>query len=237
MEFFRCKQFVIRQDRAAWKVGTDSMLLGSWVDVGEASHALDLGTGTGILALMLAQRSQNLIVHGVEVDPGSIADARENFAQSPWADRLGLYAHSLHDLLQAVTLPPQDLIVSNPPFFSEGVLPENSSRRLARHTIGFNHHDLLQLANSLLTPPGRLAVILPATEGERFLSSAEKEGYSVQRLCEVYSRMHKPVRRYLIEIGKMAAEQPLREMLVLHGSGRGYSEAYQELTRDFHTIF
>ena len=158
-EAFQFKQFTIRHDRCAMKVGTDGVLLGAWANAKGKQRILDIGTGSGLIALMLAQRTDAMIT-GIEIDPASATQAQENAAASPWADRLQIVAT---DIAGYTSYQAFDLIVSNPPFFNEMLLPPGAARSQARHTQALTFEALLFHVQRLLSPEGSFCAILPAT--------------------------------------------------------------------------
>ena len=166
---FRFKQFAVRQDRCPMKVGTDGVLLGAWAEVRPGDRRmLDVGTGTGLIALMLAQRSAARIT-AVDVDAECATQAAENFAASPWADRLDAVAVAVqrYDPVERF-----DLIVSNPPYYVDSLLSPDEGRNTARHAAGLPFGELAAAVVRLLAPGGRFALVLPPVEMQRFRSAA-----------------------------------------------------------------
>ncbi len=228
---FQFKQFSVRQAKSAMKVGTDGVLLGAWVDVQGVRKALDVGTGTGLIALMLAQRSDARI-DAVEIDAGAAAEASENAAASPWADRVRVFHQSIQDYARQAN-ERYDLVVSNPPFFTGGVLSAYQDRASVRHTVKLPHGDLLDAARKLLQPQGRLAVILPYLEGLRFGELAASYGFYLCRRTKVRPLPHQPFNRLLLEFARDV--RPLKESeLVIQDAQGQWSADYVELTRPFY---
>lgn len=228
---FYFKQFNIEDNRCAMKVGTDGVLLGAWVDIAQAKQVLDVGTGSGVIALMLAQRtSAELTVDAIEVDKNSAEQALENVQQSPWANNIIVH----HSPLQSFhSSKKYDLIVSNPPYFNNSLLPPEQTRVSARHTDTLAHHELLAYSKKSLAPAGRLAVILPFAEGKAFISMASITGLFCVRQCAFFSRKRKPQERWLLEF----AVEPCTiktEKLLLFADDNNWSEVYKDLTRDFY---
>ncbi|RMD95878.1 MAG: methyltransferase domain-containing protein [Bacteroidetes bacterium] len=230
---FRFKQFSVAQDKCPMKVGTDGVLLAAWADVTGAGSILDIGTGSGVMALILAQRAEKAEVHGVEIDPDAASQAAENMAASPWPERLRTFATSIQDFAKE-NRQQYDLIVSNPPFFSGGTFSDNNDRMAVRHTIKLPHGDLLSAVRKLLAPTGRFAVILPHIEGLRFRELANSYHLFCTRLTEVHTRPGKPVERLLLQFE--CNVNPLqKDSLCIHdGAGPDYSEDYIALTREFY---
>jgi len=231
---FHFKKFSIEQKGAAHPVGTDGVLLGAWADAVGAKRILDIGTGTGLVALMLAQRNLSAQILAVETHPMSAALACRNFAASPWADRLETVESSIQDFAQN-TDEQFDLIVSNPPFFSEKTVSPDAERQLGRHTKSLSPGELLAVAKKLLAENGRLCAVLPAQEGKRFCELAVPNGLYCTEEVEVRTRPHKPVERLLLCFEK----NPYRfekKRLSVHADAKGgaYSVEFRRLTGDFY---
>ena len=155
---FRFKQFAVLNDRTAMKVGTDGVLLGAWCPVAGAARVLDVGTGCGVIALMIAQRNDSALIEGIDIDPEAIGEALLNIENSPWSDRVTAHEADFNHLKASE---PFDLIVSNPPYFTDSLLPTDESRMLARHTRALTYGQLINGASRLLTRDGILAMISP----------------------------------------------------------------------------
>lgn len=214
------------------KVGTDAVLLGAWVEVGEAKSILDIGTGSGVIALMMAQRSDfGAHVDAVEPDMGSVNQARENVRLSPWPDKVEIFNTSIQ---QFETDKKYDLIVCNPPYFSKSLLPPMARRQTARHTETLSFEELLVSAKNLLTPHGTLAVILPFSEGSQFLSLSESHKLTCYRSTAFYSREGKPQERWLLQFSRKNEAPLASATLVLYETGDQWTKAYSELTKEFY---
>jgi len=232
-EPFRFKQFSIEQDRCPMKINTDGVLLGAWADVSDCRTALDIGTGTGVIAIMLAQRSEALRIHAVEIDADACEQARRNMAACPWAERLEAFHASIQQYSRQ-TEQRYDLIVSNPPFFTGGTFSSNENRTMVRHTVKLPHGDLLAAVRTLLQPSGRFCVVLPYLEGLRFRELASSYHLYCTRLMEVRPKADKPVSRLLLQFERHP--RPLQsEELVIQGEGPSqWTEAYVALTGAFY---
>lgn len=230
-KLFHFKQFSIRHDRSSMKVGTDGVLLGTWADAGKATHILDIGTGTGVIALLLAQRTEpNVTIEAIEIDQHAFEDASENFSASPWKNRLKLH----HGPVQNFTLSYQfDLIISNPPYFQDSFKPPNAQRVVARHTENLSFLELLDTTTKLLSENGKLNIILPYTEGLQFIALAEENNLHCSRKWSFRTRKEKPIERWLLEFSKTETETEEGEIL-LYTSGDEWSPEYKTLTRDFY---
>jgi len=161
---FRFKRFSVTQNQSAFKVGTDSVLLGSWLPNLEASDVLDIGSGTGILSLMMAQRFQNARITAIEVDRPSFIESANNFTQSPWLDRIKLENRDIIDWSIQNRALKFDLIITNPPYFINSLTNENSIKSLSRHQSSLNLDSLCQLLVRHLSAKGSFATILPCPE-------------------------------------------------------------------------
>lgn len=232
-EAFRFKQFVIHQDRCAMKVGTDGVLLGAWASVEGAQTALDIGTGTGLIAVMLGQRSTSVTIDAVEIDTDSCAQAQQNMEAAPWADRLRLIPSSIQEYAQTANQE-YDLILSNPPFFTGGVLSDQQDRNQVRHTIKLSHADLLRSVRKLLKPEGRFCLILPLIEGLRFQELARSYQLYPTKILEVHPRPQKPVNRLLMQLERREVEVLRDRISVYPEEGEDWTAAYKRLTADFY---
>jgi len=227
---FHFKQFSVRHDRSGMKVGTDGVLLGAWVNIKGEKNILEVGTGSGVIALVLAQRSPiNTHIVAIDPDQSSCLDALENFSVSPWKDRIALHRTRLQDFNSTHQF---DLIVSNPPYFQDSQKPPDSRRELARHTESLSFTDLIEGVDRLLSPTGRLAIILPATEATHFRQLASS-CFQVIRTCQFRSRQHKPVERILFEFARQSQGEK-EEELILYAEGDRWTKEYNNLTQLFY---
>lgn len=232
---FQFQQFFVDDTHCAMKVGTDGVLLGAWATVGAAQRVLDLGCGSGLIALMLAQRAPQAQVTGVEIDEAAANDARLNVQQSPFAPRIQVVAA---DALHFAPAQPFDLIVSNPPYFEEDLLPPSAHRAQARHTAGggLTFEALLHCVKRLLNwhnPAARFAVVLPATAEARFATAAEWHGLHLARRTQVVTRPKKPCKRVLLEFGVTEGALQSDELSLIADDG-ARSEQYEALCGDFY---
>jgi len=231
-DYFQFRQFRVGHRRSSMKVGTDAVLLGAWVTITGAKTILDAGTGTGVIALMLAQRTNGkAIIDAVEIDPEAAADAAENFTHSPWSTSFNLMQRSLQHLVPHHSY---DLIISNPPYFINSLKPPSPSRQTARHAGQMTFDMLIEAAiRYLRQPSGRLALILPAAESIVFHTKAAASGLYLIRRCDFRTRLHKPVERVLMEFSFQQI-QTVTEELCLYQQGEEWSAAYKKLTGDFY---
>jgi len=232
---FRLKEFTVEQSRSAMKVGTDAMILGSWTQVEEAETILDIGTGTGILALMLAQRSEAFTIDAVEIDADAYEEAVTNFENSPWGDRLFCYHASLQAFAQEMD-DTYDLIVCNPPYFSPSEIESYTGRNVARQTHLLNHLTLIKNTVQLLSESGSCAFSLPYESETFFIELAQSQNLFLQRRLRMKDRENLDMVRSFLQFGKTA--KPLEdEILILKNTDSTYSSQFIELTIDFYTIF
>lgn len=228
--YFQFKQFLIRQEETAMKVGTDGVLLGAWAEVESASSILDIGTGTGLIALMSAQRNPHAFIEAVEIDESAYRQACENVANSPWKERIRLIHLSIFDFQPGHLF---DCILCNPPFFKSSTPAPQKNRTLARHCYDFSHQELLHVCSRLLTGTGRCHLILPVLEAEQLLFEAPACHLFCQKITKVRPTPQKAAKRYLLTFGK--TESPVQyEELIIEYARHQYSPEYRKLTSDFY---
>ena len=230
---FRFQRFSMTHARSPMKIGTDGVLLGAWCDGSQARWALDAGTGCGLIALMLAQRYPLLQVEGIDIAPGAVDDARENFAGSPFAERLSVRQG---DMLTTDFPRRYDLIVSNPPFFTEDTLPPEASRAAARHAVHLPAEAFARKITQILAPSGRVALIYPYREADRIVGFFAAEGLYLARRTDVRGGAGRPLKRSLLEFSfaPVGAEEVATDTLQLCEENGRRSTQYRELTRGFH---
>ncbi|PPA28356.1 tRNA (adenosine(37)-N6)-methyltransferase TrmM [Aeromonas jandaei] len=227
---FTFKQFHINHDRCAMKVGTDGILLGAWAPVEQARRVLDIGSGSGLIALMLAQRSRSdCQIDGVELDSDAVSQARENVAASPWADRVTI----TESAVQGYQAAPYDLIVSNPPYFVAGQSFSDPARAMARHTGALDSHALLAACDRLLAPNGEVALVLPTAMADEILCISAD--YDLHGICytAVITREGKEANRVLLRLGR-GLNRCERGDIVIHSADGAYSDRYIQLTSPFY---
>lgn len=238
---FRFKSFTVRQCGAAMKVGTDGVLLGAWCPVDRRMRtALDIGTGTGLLALMIAQRCAECRVDAVEIEESSFRQACANFASSPWSERITAYNSSIQDLVAAeVAGNKYDLVISNPPYFENSLQSPDRGRTTARHTSGLTYEELVRCAATSLAGDGIFAVIVPHIVTDRFCSLGEQAGLYLHRWTEVRPKAGVAPHRSLLAFRKTPPQgQVIATGITIEDGGRHqYSEEYIALTRDFYLKF
>ena len=228
--FFTFKQFTIRHDRCAMKVGTDGVLLGAWTDVSHSYRLLDIGTGTGLIALMLAQRCPKASITAIDIDAEAVEQARENVLLSPWSDRVEV---ALQDICKYLTDKHFDTIVSNPPYFIDSLKCPDSQRNTARHTDTLDAGRLLASVAQLLTDEGRFSIILPAEQTDLLIQTARTKGLYPSRHTAVITRPGLSPKRVLMEFQKTEKTFQTDE-LVIELERHVYSEDYIALTKEFY---
>ena len=227
---FTFKQFHVAHDRCAMKVGTDGILLGAWAPVTNARRVLDIGSGSGLIALMLAQRSPaDCRIDAVELDSNAARQARENAAASPWHGRVTV----IESAIQTYQAAPYDLIVSNPPYFPAGQTLRDPARALARHTGGLDPRGLLAASDRLLSRTGQLALVLPTAMADEILCISSS--YDLYERCylAVTTREGKEANRVLLLLGR-GLNKCERGEIVIHSATGGYSDRYIQLTSPFY---
>jgi tRNA1Val (adenine37-N6)-methyltransferase len=235
---FHFKKFSVAQEGATQPVGTDAILLGAWADVRGVQRMLDIGTGAGVIALMLAQRLSEQAGAdwqgtGVELHAPSAALAGRNFRESPWAGRLTVHTGDIQTYAAQYGGPGFDLMVSNPPYFSGGLRSPVTSRSMGRHNDPLPPADLLQAAAGLLTASGRFCAILPEKEALDLCERAVLRGLYWTRITRVRGKPGKPVERWLLQLERNP--YPLETgTLVIEEPGGGYTGAYRALTEGFY---
>lgn len=230
---FRFKQFSISHCNAAMKVGTDGVLLGAWTPVsGTEKMIWDIGCGSGLIGLMLAQRTIQSRILGIEIEPQAAEEAMGNVEQSPWSDRIAILEADATDL--PAGLPKPDLIVSNPPFFTESLQAPDGNRRLARHEGAFGVEALIRVAATCLSDEGRLCFIAPADRGDEILFAASLARLYPRRRIDVISREGKKAVRTLWELSRKDG-MCVEDMLAIRNADNTYSSEYKELTNEFYT--
>lgn len=233
MDSFQFKQFIIQQDRCAMKVGTDGVLLGAWADGG--TRILDIGTGTGVIALMMAQRFSKAQVMAVEIDGDACQQARENGAKSPFKERVSF----IHDTIQHFTAEYErkncfDCIVCNPPFFENSLKNNNPITSLARHNDQLPWGELVECVNSLITDNGVFSVILPKDACDKLTEIIYIKGYKEYRSCKLLTKEGKPCKRILAAFTKNLTRPSYTEQQVLMNNDETRSEWYDSITKDFY---
>ena len=231
---FRFQRFSVRHDRCAMKVGTDGVLLGAWGCV-EGDRILDIGTGTGLIALMAAQRNPDARVLGIDIDEAAVQQARENVAESPFHERVRC---EVMDVMELRPTGRFDAILCNPPFFTEDTLPDDNARALARNNKSLPFPLLIPKVASMLNDKGTFSLIVPSTLAQEIVGLCLAEGLHLSRRCQVRTTKQKPPRRTLLEFTSDNQQSSVvscqtTDLCLMDDEG-GRSQAYKELTKDFY---
>lgn len=230
---FQFKQFKINQQGAAMKVGTDGVLLGAWFDGNNCKSILDVGTGTGLLALMAAQRFETATIHAIDIDESAANQAKENFEASPWHERLSseridFKQHTNHLI---------DHIICNPPYFVQSLKAPDKARTLARHDEELPLKDLADGIAKALSSSGKASIILPPKEMAALTQLMAEHALFVSRQLLIYPTPDKPIKRIITEFSRLQT-QVITDELIIETNGRhGYSPEYKQLTQDFYLAF
>ena len=236
---FSFKQFTIEQDRCAMKVGTDGVLLGAWTSLqNNPQTILDIGAGTGLIALMLAQRSTAQQIDALEIDEDAYEQCVENFENSPWADRLFCFHASLDEFAEEPDDEKYDLIVSNPPFYPPPAPPKgegltSEARKKARFYDSLPFENLIKYTVQLLSETGELAVVIPFAEEESFIAFAKEHFLYVNRITRVRGTENTSIKRSLLQFSFIEKEVEENE-LTLEISRHLYTEDFKSLVKEFY---
>jgi tRNA1Val (adenine37-N6)-methyltransferase len=234
MSKFKFKQFSIQQDQCAMKIGTDGVLLGAWAPLEQNPFSiLDIGTGTGVIALMLAQRSAAQQIDALEIDENAYEQATDNFENSPWNDRLFCFHAGLDEFMEEPE-DEYDLIVSNPPFYAEDYKTNNEQRDLARFQDALPFEDLIEAADLLLSENGILAVIIPFKEEERFMAIAKEFELYPIKITRVKGTPTTEIKRSLLAFKRYELPALDSDELIIETARHQYMPEYIELTKEFY---
>ncbi len=231
---FQFKQFAVDHNLCSMKVGVDGTLLGAWADTRDCKNILDVGTGSGLIALMMAQKNEEAEIHAIEIEENAFKQAQINFDNSPWSNRLHLH---FGDFKNWNTEEKFDLIISNPPYFTASLKSEKEGRNLARHDDSLPLFELLNKAKEILSDTGRICIVYPF-DG---LKSIEEQ----TKICALYIKsitllkpiVHKPPKRILVEITKITSFEVMMNELSIQANGHDFTHDYIQLTKDFYLNF
>jgi tRNA1Val (adenine37-N6)-methyltransferase len=230
---FQFKEFSVNQDQCAMKIGTDSVLLGAWTSLNTNPFSiLDIGSGTGVLALILAQRSHAENIEAIEIDADAYEQCLDNFERSPWGDRLFCYHASLLEFVEEIDAD-YDLIICNPPFYSEDYKTNNEARDLARFNDAMPFEHLIYAVANLLSNNGLFSVVIPFKEEENFVTIASKVGLFPNRILYVKGHPDSGIKRSLLEFSFKESLIETSE-LIIETKRHQYTEDYINLTKDFY---
>ena len=237
---FTFKKFTVHQDRCAMKIGTDGILLGAWISLTEKpERILDIGTGTGVIAMQLAQRCSAQTIDAIEIDASAFEQCTDNFEASPWSERLFCYHAAIQEFASEIENT-YDLIISNPPFYSENYKPEKKARDTARFNDALPFRQLVVCVAQLLTDQGVFALILPKKEERDFIEIARESGLHPKRICRVRGTGNSEEKRSLLEfcfqpkVKQGKEKEIIIESLTIESARHNYTEDYIKLVKDFY---
>ncbi|WP_345890339.1 tRNA1(Val) (adenine(37)-N6)-methyltransferase [Rufibacter aurantiacus] len=234
-DYFRFKQFLIRQDQCAMKVCTDSCVLGAWADVTGAKRILDIGAGTGLLSLMVAQRAPEAQIEAVELEAAAARQAQENISGSPWADRVRLFPMGLQEF-EATQPVPFDAIISNPPFFKASLKSSDAVKNQAKHTETLSFAEIVSFAQHFLTPEGKLHILLPPHEARVFEREAHQSGFFTNSILWLEATPHGKLLRAIHTYSRQPSA-PAEQVLAVREKDHSYTAPFRELLKDYYLIF
>ncbi|KAA5549537.1 tRNA1(Val) (adenine(37)-N6)-methyltransferase [Adhaeribacter rhizoryzae] len=234
-DYFKFKQFLVKQDKCAMKVCTDSCILGAYTPVTQAATILDIGTGTGLLALMAAQRSPAQIT-AIEIDAAAATQAQENINSSPWADRINVYQQSLQEF-SATNQQLFNLIICNPPFYAASHLSPDQARNVAMHSQELSLSEIVRFCRRFLSATGKLFILLPPTESRNFASLAQAENLHLISALHIFTFTRGKHIRTIQGFGREQITPVPEENLFIRNINNTYTTAFQELLRDYYLIF
>ncbi|WP_405608066.1 tRNA1(Val) (adenine(37)-N6)-methyltransferase [Polaribacter sp. Asnod1-A03] len=236
MKPFQFKEFTIHQDKTAMKIGTDAVLLGAWCSVDDYPDTiLDVGAGTGVISLMIAQRSDAMTIDAVEIDENAYEQTVENFEKSDWGDRLYCYNATFTEFANEIAEEEEtyDLIVSNPPFYTDDFETDNDARNKARFTSSLSFDNLLKGVAKTLSENGIFSVIIPFKEEENFINLAKENKLFLNKVCHVQGNTTSEIKRSLMEFSFHSSEVE-KEHLTIEIARHQYTDDYINLTKDFY---
>lgn len=230
--YFSFKKFTVYHDKCAMKVGTDGVLLGAWVKIRQAKTVLDVGTGTGLIALMLSQRTNSLLpIDAIDIDLGAILQAKENQERALFSNMYFTHS-SLQDYVQ-ISNKQYDLIVSNPPYFSSSLHSPSDQRTLARHNDSLQMEEFMNISARLLSLEGYFSIIFPHNEKDLLIELAENAGLYISRITNVYPTPHSQAKRVLLEFSRRKKDVEIAD-LVIERERHMYTDEFSALVKDFY---
>jgi len=230
--YFKFKQFTVYHDKCAMKVGTDGVLIGAWADVSRAEKILDVGTGSGLIALMIAQRCDASVL-GIDIDEDAVIQARENVMASQWSGQITIARQDVRVMANECDTK-FDVILSNPPYFAEDVKCPEAQRNTARHTDELDFHSLLQAVSVLLTDDGTFSVVLPANAASDFIALATKFKLFLSKQTWVYTKPNMPAKRVLMAFSKDKSTETQVGHLTIETAPKVYTPEFAALMKDFY---
>ena len=236
MKPFKFKEFTVHQDKTAMKVGTDGVLLGAWCSVDDYPDTiLDIGSGTGVISLMIAQRSDAMTIDAVEIDENAYEQTVANFEESDWGDRLYCYNATFNEFAEEIAEEEEtyDLIVSNPPFYNDDFETDDVARNKARFTSSLSFKELIVGVSKILSEKGKFCVVIPFKEETNFINLGIENNLRLNRICRVKGNETSEIKRCLLEFSFDETEIQ-EESLIIEIERHQYTEDYINLTKDFY---
>ncbi len=230
---FRFKQFNVEHDKCAMKVNTDGVLLGAWAEVGLAKVILDIGTGTGVIALMMAQRNNEAIIDAIDIDKDACEQAQGNFKQSKWSERLNIYHSSLQEFTSEKKY---DAVISNPPYFVDDFKTGNEQKDTAKHSLALSYEELLLGINCLLSTNGKVFIVIPIFNYSIIESLALKQNLFVTKATEVIAVEGKPPYLSLLQLERNEIQFSKSNITIQNGDAN-FTDVYRLLTKEFYLKF
>jgi tRNA1Val (adenine37-N6)-methyltransferase len=233
---FKFKQFSIQDGKSAMKIGTDGILLGCWVDISKANNILDVGTGTGVIAIMCAQKNHSSQIIAIEKSKLASEDAQANVSNSPWYDRIKV---ENGDFKQYLNINKLDHIISNPPFFESSLKAKDMSRNQARHADSLHYTDIFKFARTNLNKGGKISMILPLENAQEAIRVCEDYNLYASRICEVKPVPQKQPHRWLIELSNEKPKEIENTFLTIENgiTRHEYTDQYIQLGKEFYLYF
>lgn len=230
--YFQFKQFTIHQDQCAMKVSTDACIQGAWTPVtSSVKTVLDIGTGTGLLSLMLAQRSEKAVIDAIELEPSAATQAKENFSASPWSNRINVLVGDVCDMSFRKKY---DLVICNPPFFNNSLLGDKEERNKARHTLSLSFDDLFHVISNNLGEDGYASILLPVAEHMLWKQIVEKNNWTIFHRLNIIPRVGLPANRVVSLCSAKATRSELFEDLIIRDSTNSYTPEFINLMQPFY---
>jgi tRNA1Val (adenine37-N6)-methyltransferase len=232
--YFSFKQFTIYQDKCSFKVGTDGVLLGAYADLSGIRSVLDIGTGTGLIALMIAQRSEAEIT-AIEPDVNSVGQAKQNIEKSRWSNRIKIKNSDLQNYYPGIMK--FDLIITNPPYFADSLKNPDHGKAVSRHNDNLTNYELLKGISRLLEENGRFQLIMPSVEGNIFIAEAQEHGFFCNNILKIKPLPTSEIKRLILTFSRNRLKVKEKFLTIEHGRRHEFTEDYKNLTKDFYLKF
>lgn len=235
-QYFKFKKFTINHELCAMKTGTDAVLLGSWCNISHNAHVLDIGTGSGIISLMIAQREEHSSITAIDNDANAVIQAVTNIKNSPYCNMIEVHEIDFCTFAERTAHCTFDNIVSNPPYYEEDTFSPDRSRNMARHTSSLTFAELIHGTSKLLKPGGTFSLIVPYGAARTVIVEAASESLYLMRRTDISDKADKPPVRSMLEFGKCNIDAKLSIMNIRESAG-GYSDEFKKLTKEFYLNF